>query len=156
MAKLRLKGLSFLQFFLSLHNILTGTLDGSLSLFALFVIRLVTVSNLLTLMWTLNNSITETCITSTMKAVLKLHALTQDLISHVLSLITKVRSCDSFIICTMVDLSLSVISTFELVLIASNWAPLTFWQHISRVYLFVSLSAHRLWLFCLSAYRLGS
>ena len=46
----RVKLLAIFSFFLSLHNILTGTLDGSLSLFALFVIRLVTVSNLLTLM----------------------------------------------------------------------------------------------------------
>ena len=60
--------LSFWRFFLffwAFINILTGTLDDSLSLFALFVIRLVTLSNLLTLLWTLHNSITETCMTST-------------------------------------------------------------------------------------------
>ena len=52
--------------------------------------------------------------------VLKLHALTQDWTSHFLSLIMKVRTCHSFTIRTLVDLQLSVISTSELVLVASN------------------------------------
>ena len=59
--------LSFLWvflFFWAFINILTGTLAGSLSLFALFVIWLVTIK-FLTLLRTLNNSITETCMTST-------------------------------------------------------------------------------------------
>ena len=76
-----------------------------------------------------------------MKAVLKirLHALTQDWTSHVLSLIKKVRTCDLFTICTLVDLPLSVISTSELVLFASKWAPLTLF------------AAYQLSLFCLLA-----
>ena len=59
-----------------------------------------------------------------MKVVLKLHALIQDWISHVLALIMKVWTCDSFTICTLVDLqlSISVVSTSELVLIARKWA----------------------------------
>ena len=92
-----------------------------------------------------------------MKAVFKLHALTQDWISNVLFLIMKVRTCDSFAICTMVDLPLSIISTSELILTANKLAPLTFIGSISAdIILFVSLSAHRLGSFCLSAHRLSS
>ena len=62
----------------------------------------------------------------------------------------KVRTWDSFTLCTLVDLLLSVTSTSELV-------SLTFIGSISAEFiLFVSLSACRLCLFCLSAHRLGS
>ena len=47
----------------------------------------------------------------------------------------KVRTCDSFTICTLVDLPLSVISTSEWVLIASKWAPLTFIGSISAKFI---------------------
>ena len=48
-----------------------------------------------------------------------------------------------------------VISTSELILIASKWAPVTFLDSISAEFtLFVSSSAHRLCSFCSSAQRL--
>ena len=104
---------NFLQFFFfwAFINILTGTLDGSLSLFALFVIRLETLSNLLTLnivdikeqyYWNMRG------VHHLIKVILILHDLTQDYISHVLSLKMKVQTCDSFNKCTLVDLPLSV------------------------------------------------
>ena len=103
--------LSFLHFFLFLWaflNILTWTLDSSVSLsvFALFIqIRLVNMHDVHHLM----------------KAVIKLHALTLDWISRLCYLkIMKVRICHSFTIRTLVNLQLSVIWTSELVLVASN------------------------------------
>ena len=58
----------------------------------------------------------------------------------------KLRTCHSFTVRTLVDFQLSVISTSQLICVASNKPSL--------FCLFVSLSVHRLCLFCLSALRL--
>ena len=132
----------FFIFFWTFINIVTGTLDGSLSLFALFVVWLVTLSNLLALLWTLNNSITETCMTSTILWKQFLNYMLLHKIEFTrLGISNKVQTCDSFTICTLVNL-LYVISTSELVLIASKWTPLTFTGSISAEFiLYVSLTA---------------
>ena len=122
----------------------TGTTDSSLSLFALFVIRLVTLSDVLTLLWTLNNSIDWNMHYETWWKQFLNYMLLRKIEFN------KVRTWDSFTLCTLVDLLLSVTSTSELV-------SLTFIGSISAEFiLFVSLSACRLCLFCLSAHRLGS
>ena len=64
----------------------------------------------------------------------------------------KVRTCDSFTICTLVHLLLSVISTSELVLIASSFN--FYWQHISRVHFVCSIVSASARCILLSAQRL--